>query len=217
MPPRSPALAGAPCGDDVPGLIATAWETGGVILAHPPQAGELLVSTAGLASDFFSNTVIYLLDCDQDGSLGVVINRLAETSLDEVLPQWAELVCPPRRLFTGGPVSPNGAVCLARVARPREEPPGWRRVHDDVGLLHLDTPVELVRGAYSDLRIFAGYAGWRPGQLEGELVRGDWHRTQGRPEDAFASELTSLWRRVTRRLGGEEALTSTWLADPEQN
>ncbi len=188
-----------------------------MILAHPPKAGELLVASAGLASDFFTGTVIYLLDCDADGSLGVVVNRLSETTLEEVLPQWVNLVCAPQKLFTGGPVSPNGAVCLARLASPREEPPGWRRVNDDVGLLHLDTPVEMVEGAYSELRIFAGYAGWRPGQLEGELLRGDWHRVRGRPEDAFGADAGTLWRRVTRRLGGDAALTSTWTDSPDLN
>ena len=188
-----------------------------MILAHPPRPGELLLASAGLASDWFSETVIYLLDCDDDGSLGVVLNRFADGALEDVLPQWASLVCQPRKLFAGGPVSPNGAVCLARLTNPREEPPGWRRVIDDVGLLHLDTPVELVEGAYSELRIFAGYAGWKPGQLEGELLRGDWFRTLGRPEDVFGAEPQGLWRRVMRRVGGDAALMSTWLSDPDRN
>lgn len=188
-----------------------------MILAHPPKAGELLLASATMSGNWFDRTVVYLLDCDADGALGVVLNRVSETALDEVLPQWSDLVSQPRELFAGGPVSPNGAICLARPQMPSEEPPGWRRVAGEVGLLHLDTPVELVAGAYSDLRIFAGYAGWRPGQLEGELLRGDWQRTDGRLEDIFTGDTSTLWRRVMRRIGGDAALMSTWAEDPELN
>lgn len=176
-----------------------------------------MLASVGMPDGRFAQTVIYLLDCDEAGSLGVVVNQIAETDLDDVLPQWAELVCPPRLLFSGGPVSPNGAVCVARLSNPKEEPPGWRRVTDDIGLLHLDTPVELARGAYSDLRIFAGYAGWDAGQLESEILRGDWYRTDGRPEDVFGADPDTLWRRILRRMGGDLALMSTWLADPDRN
>lgn len=80
-----------------------------MILAHPPKAGELLLASATMSGNWFDGAVIYLLDCDDDGALGVVLNRLADTSLAEVLPQWAELVSTPRELFAGGPVSTNGA------------------------------------------------------------------------------------------------------------
>lgn len=124
---------------------------------------------------------------------------------------------PPRALFSGGPVSPDGAVCLARLADPEEEPPGWRRVCGDIGLLHLDTPVELARGTYLDLRVFAGYAGWEPGQLEGEILRGDWYRVPMRDQDVFGADVDGLWRRVLRRQHGDLARFSTWTDDPERN
>lgn len=192
-------------------------QTGQVRLAQPLRAGELLLAAASMGDERFAQTAIYLLDCDESGCLGVIVNRLSDTELEEVLPQWASMVCAPQALFAGGPVSPNGAVCVARVVHADEDPPGWRRVHDDLGLLHLDTPVELAEGAYSELRIFAGYAGWAAGQLEAELLRGDWHRTSGRPEDVFGADPATLWRRLMRRVGGEAAMTSTWPDDPELN
>ena len=75
----------------------------------PPAAGELLVSTTQ-TSDFFDQSVVLLLDCDRDGALGVTLNRLADTPLAAVLPDWVDLVAPPRVLFSGGPVSPHGAA-----------------------------------------------------------------------------------------------------------
>ena len=127
-----------------------------------------------------------------------------------MLPEWVELVAPPRVLFSGGPVSQHGAVCVAKVADPIEEPPGWRRVIGDIGLLHLDTPVELAAGGYTALRIYAGYSGWAPGQLEAELAQGLWYRMDSREEDIFTADPSGLWRRVLRRHGGTPALLSTW-------
>ena len=182
----------------------------------PPAAGELLVSTTQ-TSDFFDRSVVLLLDCDRDGALGVTLNKLADTPLAAVLPDWVDLVAAPRVLFSGGPVSPHGAVCVAKVADSTEEPPGWRRVTGDVGLLHLDTPVELAVGGYTALRIYAGYSGWSPGQLDDELARGLWYRMDAREDDIFTADPSGLWRRVLRRHGGTPALLSTWPSDPELN
>lgn len=184
---------------------------------EPPIAGELLVSTSAIGGDFFDQSVVLLLDCDTDGALGVTLNKLAPTPLEAVLPDWVDLVAPPRVLFAGGPVSPQGAVCVAQVHDPSEEPPGWRRIFDDIGLLHLDTPVELAQGGYTGLRIFAGYAGWAPNQLDDELARGLWYRMTARTEDIFTADAPGLWRRVLRRHGGTPALLSTWPVDPELN
>ena len=186
-------------------------------MSNRPRPGELLLATTTVADEYWEHVVILLLDCDETGALGVILNRVAEPSLAEVLPQWQSLVCPPQELFSGGPVSPTGAICLAKLLDPTEEPPGWRRIRGDLGLLHLDTPTELVDGAFADLRIFAGYAGWEPGQLETELVRGDWYRVPARDDDMFGARTDGLWRRVLRRQGGQLAWLSTWTGDPDSN
>lgn len=161
--------------------------------------------------------MVLLLDADEDGALGVILNQLSEVSLASVLPGWVERVSEPRVLFHGGPVSPNGAICVASVADPAEEPPGWRRLFGDIGLLHLDTPLEIVAGAYDDLRIFAGYAGWQPGQLELELADQRWYVVPHRYDDVFGSDPVPLWRRVLRRQPNRLAWVSTWTETPELN
>lgn len=188
-----------------------------MILANPPAAGDLLISGSGLTTGIFAHSVVYLLDCDEDSALGVVINQPSQLDMTQILPQWVHLMTPPQCIFQGGPVSPNGAICVARVQQPHEEPPGWRPVRGATGLLHLDTPVELVHGAYSDLRVFAGYAGWGPGQLESEIIRGDWVHALARESDVFGSDPATLWRRVLRRQNGTEALLSTMPDDENLN
>lgn len=182
-----------------------------------PQTGDLLVSSVADTEGWFGYTVVLMLEADAGGALGVVLNRLSDVPLAAVLPAWVDQVSEPGVMFTGGPVSPDGAICLARPLEPREDPPGWRRSFGDVGLLHLDTPVELVAGAYSGLRIFAGYSGWEAGQLETELADGAWYVVPGESADVFTVAPETLWRRVLRRQPLELAIYASWPADPELN
>lgn len=187
------------------------------VTSRDPQAGDLLVASAVLTDGVFDQTIVLVLDSDADGALGVILNQIAQTTLESVLPDWVPTVSEPKLLFHGGPVSPNGAICLASVAEKGEEPPGWRPLFDRVGLLHLDTPVEIVSGAYTDLRIFAGYAGWSPGQLAGEVAQQMWHVVAAEYDDVFGRQPTGLWRRVLRRQPTELAFFATWVEDPELN
>jgi len=181
------------------------------------EPGLLLAAGVQVSDGVFDRTVCVILDADANGALGVVLNRLSGYDLTEALPGWAEVVSFPNGLFDGGPVSQEGAICLAEPARAGEEPPGWRPLFRGVGLLHLDTPLEIVTGAYRRLRIFAGYAGWSPGQLEAELAAGLWHPVALRTDDLFDPEPATLWRRVLRRQGGELGLLSAWTPTPEWN
>ena len=179
--------------------------------------GTLLVAGVGTSDGVFDGTVVLILDADESGTVGVVLNKLSELELDSALPQWRPLVSVPAVLFDGGAVSQQGAVCLAQPKLDSDDPPGWRRLFERIGLLNLDTPVEIADGAYTHLRIFAGYAGWGSGQLDGELELGLWHVVPALPVDVFDPEPETLWRRVLRRQGGDLALLSTWTAMPELN
>lgn len=189
-----------------------------VILANPLKVGDLLVASRQIDEGIFYESVVYLIDVALDGVLGVIVNQPCTAgTLHRQLPGWVHLATPPQDLFLGGPMSPNGAICLARVQRSSEEPPGWRRVQGLTGLLYLDTPTELVEGAFTDVRIFAGYAEWVPGQLEAELIRGDWIRAVAHPEDIFSSEPRGLWRAVLHRQNGPAALLATATDTPALN
>lgn len=181
-----------------------------------PAAGQILIATEPGRGGYFDQSVVILLDHNDGGTLGVCLHQLAEMEMVPVLEHFAGFLTPPVHLFEGGPVSKQAAVCLAQVANPSEEPPGWKRVFDDVGILDLETPVELVAGAFSHARIFVGLSGWDPGQLEAELIRGSWFRASARAEEVFGTP-EGLWRRTLRRVGGATGRWSTWTETPELN
>ena len=182
------------------------------------MVGRLLVASPLLGDPSFARAVVLLLDYDEDGALGVIINRPTPVGVAQVLPDWQPFATSPGVLFQGGPVALDSALGLATVPGGEEdEPLGWRRVSGGLGLVDLDTPPEILAAEMADLRIFAGYAGWGGGQLEAELAEEAWYVVPAEATDAFSPEPASLWRSVLRRQGGELAFVSTMPDDPTMN
>lgn len=184
--------------------------------------GRLLVATPLLGDPNFRRTVILIVEDEpEEGTLGVVLNRPTEVQVGQVLESWTDLVTGPTVVFKGGPVSPNSALALA-LARGEDEPLGWRSLDGSslmsrIGLVDLEAPPELLAGGITSLRVFAGYAGWGPGQLREEIAEGAWYVLPGEPADAFLADPERLWPDVLRRQGGEYAIVSTYPDDPLQN
>ncbi|MGW2561679.1 YqgE/AlgH family protein [Streptomyces sp. NPDC001514] len=178
--------------------------------------GRLLVATPALADPNFDRAVVLLLDHDEEGSLGVVLNRPTPVGVGDILESWADLAGEPGVVFQGGPVSLDAALGLAVI--PGDEGPlGWRRVYGAIGLVDLETPPELLASALGSLRIFAGYAGWGPGQLEEELTEGAWYVVESEPGDVSSPSPENLWRSVLRRQRNELAMVATYPDDPSLN
>ncbi|MGH3328701.1 MAG: YqgE/AlgH family protein [Streptomycetales bacterium] len=178
--------------------------------------GRLLVATPVLSDPNFDRAVILLLDHDEDGTLGVVVNRPTSVDVTDVLPPWSDLATRPGVVFQGGPVALDSALGLAAVPG-SAEPLGWRRVHGGIGLVDLDAPPLVLAAELGSLRIFAGYAGWGPGQLEDELEEGAWYVVDSEPSDAFSVAPGQLWRTVLRRQRSDLALVATYPDDPALN
>jgi putative transcriptional regulator len=185
-------------------------------------AGRLLVATPLLGDPNFRRAVVLVVEDEADeGTLGVVLNRPTKTPVQQVLESWTDLVTRPSVVFQGGPVSPNSALGLAIVPG-EDEPLGWRELDGTalksrLGLVDLDAPPQLLEGGIASLRVFAGYAGWGPGQLQAEIEEGAWYVIPAEPADAFAAEPERLWRAVLRRAGGTLALVATYPDDPALN
>jgi putative transcriptional regulator len=191
-------------------------------MGSDPKAGRLLVATPVLGDPNFRRAVVLIVEHEvEEGTLGVVLNRPTKIPVGQVLEQWTELATDPSVLFRGGPVAQNSALALALVPG-KEEPLGWRALDGApalarLGLLDLDAPPRLLAPAITSLRVYAGYAGWSPGQLEGEIDEGAWFVLPAEPGDVFAAEPEQLWREVLRRQEGDVAFLATYPDDPGLN
>jgi putative transcriptional regulator len=178
-----------------------------------PAAGTLLVAGPSLEDPNFARSVVLLLAFGAaEGALGVVLNRPNDVPVGELLPGWDDLTAPPDSMFVGGPVARDNVICLGRlrgaVAAGEGEVEGISPVPGMPGLATVDlnrSPADMI-GAVDTVRIFSGYAGWSPGQLEGELGVGGWLVLPAQLGDAFTSDPSELWRRVLLRSGGRVAL-----------
>ncbi|MBB3086242.1 YqgE/AlgH family protein [Geodermatophilus sabuli] len=183
---------------------------------HP---GSLLVAMPALTDPTFAGTVVFVLDHSDTGTLGVVLGRPSQVEIRDVLPGWCDLAVEPGVFHVGGPCETDTALCLAVCPGITPAPDsGLRQVAGDVHLVDLDAEPDELDGQVRGLRVFAGYAGWSPGQLAGEVAEGAWACVPGTPDDVL-SELAGpdLWRRVMGRQTGRLAVLSTAPADPSVN
>ena len=182
--------------------------------------GRLLVASPPLIDPNFDRTVVLMLEHTDDGALGIVLNRPSETPLDDVFPEWRAIASSPATVFSGGPVSPDAVIALARSERAttEEEPTdGWVEIAGDLGTVDLARdPLDL--GIPLDaLRVFVGYAGWGAGQLESELAQGGWFVVAAEPDDPFGDEPEQMWRRVLRRQRTRVAMFAQYPDDVTTN
>ena len=179
--------------------------------------GHLLVATPGLRDPNFERTVVLLVAHEDGGALGVVLNRATEVPVAEVLGPWGSLADEPAVVFEGGPVQPEAAICLARARPGVDQLTGFNRVSGAVGTVDLSADPDTLRAAVLGVRVFAGYAGWSPGQLETEIETGSWFVFDALPGDAFAGRPDDLWPMVLRRQGGLLAAVAHYPTDPSLN
>lgn len=179
--------------------------------------GSLLVATP-LTGDPFERSVVLVLHHDDEGAHGLVLNDPLEAQVDAVLPQWQPFVTAPGVIFRGGPVGMDTAMGL--VSLPGHEgdaPLGTQLLFGGIGLVDLDAPAPLVVPEFGAFRIFVGYAGWGPGQLDIEIRQGAWYVVPREPRDPFHDDTGDLWREVLLRQRSSVSLVTTYTDSPELN
>lgn len=175
--------------------------------------GQLLIAGPGLLDPNFWRTVVLVGEHSEEGALGVVLNRASETRVLDAVPELAELAEDLGAVHVGGPVQPSAIVVVADFAEPGQ---AASLVLDSVGFL----PSEVDPGALGELRrarVFVGYAGWGPGQLDEELGEGSWIVEPALPGDVFTDEPDALWSAVLRRKGGPYGVLAAMPPDPSSN
>ena len=182
-----------------------------------PEPGMLLVSAPGMFSPEFARTVLLVLEHDTDHTLGVVLNRRSEVAVANVMPGWEELAARPQAVHIGGPVSPESAVGLGVTMPGASENPYLNRLANRLVLVDLNASPLDVSDFLDGIRIFAGYAEWAPGQLDDEILRGDWFVTPALPSDVVAPAGADLWGDVMRRQAMPLPLFATFPANLEDN
>lgn len=184
-------------------------QTVGVFGLAPATKGRLLVATPPLDDPNFDRAVIYVLEHHDDGAVGVVINRPSDEALDEPLDRWIDLQTVPSSVFDGGPVEDSALIALAHTKKGTGENENLTQIVGDIVSADLTADPAIVAAAVDCVRVFRGYAGWGPGQLEGEIDAGAWLVLDAETGDVFSSEPDELWRNVLRRQPGRLA----WLAN----
>ena len=171
---------------------------GAVVLE--PAAGRFLVASRSLQDPHFARTVVYLLQHDDQGTLGLVINRTLDITLGEAIPGNELPHLGDSRLSYGGPVSVRHIIMLLRD----DEAP-MQAIHITDGIyasnnMDLLRELDAANKPPAELRLFAGHAGWSAGQLQQELVRDDWFVVPGDTAPVFDTTGSGLWERLIERL-----------------
>ena len=177
--------------------------------------GRLLIASPVLLDPNFHRTVILIAEHTDEGAMGLVLNRPAETLVAEAAPDLSDLAESGAPLYVGGPVAADSVIVLAEFDEPSL---AGVLIDDDLGFVGSSGPdLGDVAGGVRRARVFAGHAGWGPGQLEGELEEESWIVEPPRRQEIFSEDPEQLWAAVLRRKGREYALLSTMPPDPSVN
>jgi putative transcriptional regulator len=158
-------------------------------------------------ADFFRRAVVLVVEHNEQGAFGLVLNRPSDSTVGEAVPDLAELIGPEHVVHVGGPVQPGAVTAVGEHADPAASS---KLIVGAVGMVDLDEPPDVSR-----IRVFAGYAGWGPGQLDEELEAEAWIVEAAHPDDPFSEE--DLWASVLSRKGGEFVLLARMPPDPSVN
>lgn len=176
--------------------------------------GQLLLAEPMLLDPNFQRTVVLVTEHTEAGAMGLVLNRPSGTTVGEAAPELEALADGEEPVFVGGPVQPGAVMVLAQF----DDPTGaGALVTGDVGFLQVGADFTDASAATRRARVYAGYAGWGPGQLEAEIEAEGWIHAAARREDLFSDDPETLWSTVLDRKGGRYALIARMPLDPSVN
>ena len=158
-----------------------------------PARGNLLVATELVRGDIFVQSVVLLLHYDETGAMGLVVNRPMKVGMDELVVDDDAISGYSGPIYWGGPVQMNSLRALMQTDK---APGGAERIVDSVYLVPVNDALENAPQDVPGLRLFIGFAGWDPGQLDHEMARGSWHVVPASADLVFAKDPGQLWKRL---------------------
>jgi putative transcriptional regulator len=177
--------------------------------------GTLLLAAPALKDPNFDRTVILIAEHSDEGAMGLVLNRPSEAAVADAVPDLTWIASSDEPVYVGGPVAANGVIVLAEWDDPAK---AAVLIDDDLGFVPGDSEdTDALAAAVRRTRVYAGHAGWGPGQLEDELAEDAWIVKAPLREELFSDDAEGLWSAVLRRKGREFALLSTMPPDPSLN
>ncbi len=189
-------------------LVIAAWLLPVAAVANPqPAKGKLLVATEVVQGEIFAKTVILLLHYDDNGAMGLVINRPTDIEPGELVDDAAAFSGYSGTLYWGGPVQMDSLRALLLSDTP---PKGAEAIVGSVNLVHIDEELLEEPADRANLRYFIGYAGWGAGQLDREMVRGSWHIVPATDKNVFTEDPRALWKQLTPPRQHRALLYSTY-------
>jgi putative transcriptional regulator len=176
--------------------------------------GKLLIAAPTLMDPNFARSVVLIAAHDDQGALGLILNRPLDVPLADVSPALDAIAEPGSTLHRGGPVAPESAVVLADF---RDPSLAALTVFGTVGFPSADCDLHSLAAGVRRARVFAGHAGWGPGQLDEELETDGWIVGQLAPDELWQLDNRGLWSTALTRKGGSFALLARMPDDPSVN
>ena len=175
----------------------------------PGIMGKALLARPDVADPNFERAVVYMLAHSPAGAMGIVLNRPSEVDASDLvspLVDWIAITPEPRVLFSGGPVETDGIIGIVADAH-----------NKDTGVSSIDLSLGVDEEHSGFVRMFRGYSGWAPGQLDNELNRNGWFVVDSSINDVFDKEPATLWRRIIARQVDELRSLALYPDHPEFN
>ena len=178
------------------GIVVTGLSVAASAAEPLPTTGRFLIANESIKDPRFSKTVILMVDYEPKGALGIIVNRPLSVTLHRAFPETEWSTDSPGHMWYGGPVTPDRAAVLLRT---NDELKYSQTVLTGLKFSAHNDAFAMANkmSDASHFRIYAGYAGWGPGQLDNEMKRGDWRVVPATIDAVFTPEPTKLWRQLS--------------------
>lgn len=181
----------------------------------PINPGTLLIADPFLKDPNFMRTVVFMCEHENNGSIGFILNRLCEQTIDELITDLQDFPLP---VYYGGPVQLDTIHYLHQYPNLL---PGSQKIQEDIywggNFENLVTLIKNKAVDYNKIKFFIGYSGWGTEQLNDEMEEKTWLSVNATSELVFAVTPENVWKESLKEMGGDYPLLVNYPIDPQLN